>query len=110
MPALELVALLSACKERPEENAPRLVLADWLEEHGQPQRAELIRLQVELARSAPWERGRAQRERRVRELTRAHAVEWLGGLAAHLDGWEFRRGLVWGRGEVRSHARDPLAG
>src|SRR5262249_51187264 len=30
--------------------AVRLVYADWLEEHGQPERAEFIRAQVELAR------------------------------------------------------------
>jgi uncharacterized protein (TIGR02996 family) len=30
----ELVALLEACKRGPEDDAGRLVLADWLEEHG----------------------------------------------------------------------------
>ncbi|MCI0457352.1 MAG: TIGR02996 domain-containing protein [Gemmataceae bacterium] len=46
-------ALLDAIWEAPHDNAPRLVYADWLEEHGDPSstaRAELIRVQCELAR------------------------------------------------------------
>src|SRR5262249_29891094 len=41
-----LSGLLQACKESPEDNAPRLILADWLEEHGDSDRAEFIRLQL----------------------------------------------------------------
>ena len=33
---------------QPEEDAVRLVFADWLEENGEPDRAEFIRVQVEL--------------------------------------------------------------
>jgi uncharacterized protein (TIGR02996 family) len=32
--------------DHPEDDAPRLVYADWLEEHGQGPHAEFIRLQV----------------------------------------------------------------
>jgi uncharacterized protein (TIGR02996 family) len=42
-------ALLRAICERPWEVDPRLVYADWLEENGQPERAEFIRLQLEVA-------------------------------------------------------------
>jgi uncharacterized protein (TIGR02996 family) len=34
----------------PEDDAPRLVFADWLDEHGFPDHATLIRIQCELAR------------------------------------------------------------
>lgn len=34
----------------PADNAPRLIYADWLDEHDQPERAEFIRVQCELAR------------------------------------------------------------
>src|SRR5262249_28449408 len=34
----------------PEDSAPRLIYADWLEENGDAARAELIRVQCELAR------------------------------------------------------------
>jgi len=30
----------------PDDDAPRLVYADWLEEHGQPERAGLIRWMI----------------------------------------------------------------
>ena len=42
----ELSALLRACKDEPEDDAPRLVLADWLQERGQLERAEYIRNQI----------------------------------------------------------------
>jgi uncharacterized protein (TIGR02996 family) len=43
-------ALLRAIGEHPEEDTPRLMYADWLEENGQPERADFVRAQVELAR------------------------------------------------------------
>ena len=36
-------ALLAAIWEHPHEDTPRLMYADWLDEHGQPERAEFIR-------------------------------------------------------------------
>src|SRR5262245_36776173 len=36
----------------PDDDVPRLIYADWLEEHGDPLRAEFIRAQCELARLA----------------------------------------------------------
>ncbi len=44
----ELRALLGACHREPTDDTPRLVLADWLDEHDDP-RGELVRLQVRLA-------------------------------------------------------------
>ena len=38
------VAFLRAIMDAPGDHAPRLVYADWLDEHGQPDRAEFIRL------------------------------------------------------------------
>lgn len=55
--------LLRAILEQPEEDTPRLVYADWLDERGEHERAEFIRLQVELShwqataciyRGKPW--------------------------------------------------------
>jgi uncharacterized protein (TIGR02996 family) len=45
-------ALLRAVLAAPDDDAPRLIYADWLDEHGDPARAEFIRAQVVLARSA----------------------------------------------------------
>lgn len=41
--------LLRAILDNPEDDVVRLVYADWLEEHGEGERAEFIRVQVELA-------------------------------------------------------------
>jgi uncharacterized protein (TIGR02996 family) len=43
-------ALLAAVLAAPDDDAPRLIYADWLDEHGQAERAEFIRVQCELAR------------------------------------------------------------
>jgi uncharacterized protein (TIGR02996 family) len=43
-------ALLSAIRDSPEDDMPRLAFADWLDEHEQPDRAEFIRAQVRAAR------------------------------------------------------------
>jgi uncharacterized protein (TIGR02996 family) len=42
--------LVRAAAEEPSDDAPRLVLADWLEEHGEAERAAFLRTGVELAR------------------------------------------------------------
>ncbi len=42
-------ALLCAIGDHPEEDTPRLVYADWLEENGDPERADFVRNQVALA-------------------------------------------------------------
>lgn len=47
-------ALLAAICENPQEDLPRLIYADWLEENGRPERAEFIRLQCER-----WSQGSA---------------------------------------------------
>jgi uncharacterized protein (TIGR02996 family) len=39
-------ALLAAILAHPDEDTPRLMYADWLQENGQPERAEFIRLQL----------------------------------------------------------------
>jgi uncharacterized protein (TIGR02996 family) len=43
-------ALIQAILDAPDEDAPRLVFADWQDEHGNQSHAELIRVQCELAR------------------------------------------------------------
>lgn len=37
----------------PDDDTLRLVFADWLDEHDQPERAEFIRIQIELSRMPP---------------------------------------------------------
>jgi uncharacterized protein (TIGR02996 family) len=42
-------ALLNAVLAGPDDDLPRLVFADWCDEHGEPDRAEFVRVQVRLA-------------------------------------------------------------
>src|SRR5262249_51651057 len=87
-------AFLADVIENPEDDAPRLIYADWLDEHGQPERAEVIRVQVALAREAPDHPSRGEWLRREAELLSAHGKEWAGP-AAVVDGqYRFRRGFV----------------
>lgn len=44
----ERAALLRAICEQPDDDTVRLAFADWLEEHGEAERGEFIRLQMEL--------------------------------------------------------------
>jgi uncharacterized protein (TIGR02996 family) len=47
-------ALLAAILDSPDDDLPRLAFADWLEEHGDLDRAGFIRLQLDLARWPVW--------------------------------------------------------
>jgi uncharacterized protein (TIGR02996 family) len=49
----DYLALLAAVRANPADDLPRLVLADWLRENGQPERADFIEVQCEIARLRP---------------------------------------------------------
>src|SRR5262245_21997477 len=50
-PAEPEAGLVRMIQERPADPEPRLVYSDWLEESGEPLRAEYVRLQLELERA-----------------------------------------------------------
>jgi uncharacterized protein (TIGR02996 family) len=111
-------ALLRAVRDEPED-APRLVYADWLEEHGQPHRAEFIRVQCELAKldaaggrranfvpvelfgfTCLWHVGpggeprRRELEEREEELLRGHGAGWVRPFKRLAREGTFRRGFL----------------
>lgn len=45
---------LARIRERPDDDVVRLVFADWLEERGEGERAEFVRVQCELANVQAW--------------------------------------------------------
>ncbi len=47
---IEVAAFMRAIIERPDDDVPRMVFADYLDERGEAERAEFIRVQCELAR------------------------------------------------------------
>src|SRR5690242_10519314 len=67
-------ALLRAIGENPQEDTPRLVFADWLEENGQPDRAAFIRTDVAMALRDEWDAERLRWE--LIEKPRQESEPW----------------------------------
>src|SRR5947209_4054416 len=86
-------AFLRAVLENPDDDAPRLIFADWLEERGDP-RGPFIRLQCALERLGPADPARADLEDEARVLLDKHEEEWAAPLRGVASEWRFRRGFV----------------
>jgi uncharacterized protein (TIGR02996 family) len=89
-------AFLDAIVSDMEDDAPRLIYADWLDEQGQGERAEFIRVQVERARRPAWDAAQVGLRLREQELLKLHGENWLAELPS-IEGarWEgFRRGII----------------
>jgi uncharacterized protein (TIGR02996 family) len=112
-------AILRAILEEPADDGLRLIYADYLEEHGEGERAEFIRVQVDLGTfDDAYYLSFANREtcsisavRQIRRSAELLHEAWamdllaLGLQSAHItcvNDWEFRRGFV-------SEVRCPLA-
>jgi uncharacterized protein (TIGR02996 family) len=79
----------------PDDDAPRLVYADWLEEHGgDPARAEFIRAEIEKAKLPDdhphWEHLRD----RAGKLWLGHGARWYGDLILLADHVGTARGFL----------------
>jgi uncharacterized protein (TIGR02996 family) len=72
----EELGLLKDIIENPDDDTPRLRYADWLEGHGQPERAELIRGQVALASMSLSDPRHDQLGRRNSQLLYQHGDAW----------------------------------
>ncbi len=87
-------ALLATVRADPDADLPRLVYADHLDDTGDADRAEFIRVQCELARLDEWDDRRPALEDREHELLDANEPAWLGELGGYCYEWEWRRGFV----------------
>jgi uncharacterized protein (TIGR02996 family) len=87
-------AFLRSIIEAPDDDTSRLAYADWLEENGDPDRAEFIRVQCRIAVLDEDEPGRRELQRREYELLADHWGEWAGPLVGRVRRWQFRRGFV----------------
>src|SRR4051812_6242708 len=88
-------SLLQAVLDQPEDDGARLGCAGWLEEHGEADRAELIRVQIALAQLGQGDPRVFDLRRREHELLTAHHEEW----GQEVPAWArsctaFRRGFV----------------
>jgi uncharacterized protein (TIGR02996 family) len=102
-------ALFRAILAAPDDEALRLIYADWLEDQGDP-RAEFVRVQCALARLPEGHPERTALAAREAHLLAAHRRRWNGELHRLLSrtplrnavparrglvrGWTYRRGLV----------------
>ncbi len=87
---------LQAIIADPENDTPRLIFADWLDEHEQPERAEFIRLQCRLAcldELDPERLRLADRERALEDLAGQRWQPQIPKSARYFDR-PFRRGFV----------------
>jgi uncharacterized protein (TIGR02996 family) len=92
----EARGFLEAIVAQPADDTPRLIFADWLQEHGAEARAELIRVQVERSRLPAWDARQVPLRLREQALLKKHGDKWKAELP-RVEGvaWEeFRRGFV----------------
>jgi uncharacterized protein (TIGR02996 family) len=94
----ERQALVKAMLAEPDDDLPRLVFADWLDENGDPDRAEFTRLQVEAGRLTG--EGGHRLLMQAGQLLGRHWEQWVGPLYPLVwdDGMTlyhlFRRGML----------------
>jgi uncharacterized protein (TIGR02996 family) len=91
------LALLRAIRDLPDEDTPRLVYADYLDDVDEHARAEFIRVQIERARTPEADPRRRELEDREHELLCEHEGAFLGVAPGDFDGlteWQFDRGFV----------------
>jgi uncharacterized protein (TIGR02996 family) len=86
--------LLQAVIENPDDDAPRLVFADWLENHGEGERAEFIRVQIELAKLPNEDNRRPELEQREREFLARNESEWVKPIRDWVVSCTFHRGFI----------------
>src|SRR5438094_4319367 len=88
-------SLLAGICDAPDDDGPRLIFADWLDDHTEAARAEFIRLQLRLAAMEQDDPQRQTLVRREGDLWAANKDAWI----AEIPSWsgvkvsaQFRRG------------------
>lgn len=84
---------LDAIFERYDDDRPRLVYADFLDDAGEPERAELIRVQLALPRLGEDDPRRALLNDRKDELLARNRAAWTAALSGLVESVDFRRGI-----------------
>ncbi len=80
-------ALLRAAAAAPDDDTPRLIFADWLDDHGESERAAFVRTQLDLARANPWDP--------LAVLCRHRRPDWLSGEPWRSTLPQLPPGLTW---------------
>jgi uncharacterized protein (TIGR02996 family) len=92
----EAEAIFAGILAQPDDDTPRLVFADWLEENGQEDWAEFIRVQIELQSVPRAEPRHKELSRRSRRLLAKQKEVWLHPFQKLLPGClvKYERGFV----------------
>jgi uncharacterized protein (TIGR02996 family) len=95
MPITDEQPFLDAVLARYHDDGPRLIYADFLEDSGDPERAELVRVQIALARLPDEHPRRSDLVNREAELLAAHLPRWTEHVRDLVAGPpQFRRGVL----------------
>lgn len=90
-------AFLHDILAHPDDDAPRLIFADWLEEQGDANsiaRAEFIRIQCALAAGHLPRQRQSELERRWQQILEEFGEEWSRPVRRLLRGCAFHRGFI----------------
>jgi uncharacterized protein (TIGR02996 family) len=87
-------ALLAAIRESPDDDLPRLAYADWCEEAGLEERAEFIRVCLEMERTPRGTPAYRRLWEREVELIRRNKDDWFGSFRLHWSHYEVWRGFL----------------
>lgn len=87
-------AFLRSIIEAPEDDTPRLIYADWLEDQHDPARAEFIRAQCSLATMSAHDPSRPALREREQALLGEYGWAWAEHLGDQVSGWAYRRGFI----------------
>lgn len=87
-------ALLAAITAEPDEDTPRLMFADWLQENGEADRGEFVRLQVEAGAAEPFSPQAREYEAAAQKLLTRHEIAWTAHISERVTGCRFARGFV----------------
>jgi uncharacterized protein (TIGR02996 family) len=88
-------AFIQAIRSAPEDDAPRLIYADWLEEHGQAERADFIRIQCRLFGIPEADPSAATLRARAEEMLRDNWHTWVSPLRELVGPKYDRYGETW---------------
>src|SRR5262245_44580314 len=87
-------AFHATLRDDPDDDFTRLVYADWLDDHGEGERARFVRLAVKLDRLPERDPNRLCLFGRYNDLRLTHGAAWLGPRPASLQDVGYRGGLV----------------
>jgi uncharacterized protein (TIGR02996 family) len=93
MPSVEEQAFIRRIQANPDEDGPRLIFADWLDEQGDS-RGEFIRLQCALASLSFDDPLYSELKAREQHLRDQHEPEWKAPIRRLVTDCQFHRGLI----------------